>query len=157
MDWKEFLRPTIGKIIIFLILMGGLNYLVISTTYVAQQNKYLSSDEPCFGYAMNGFRNRFGLSINLEDITEFHCASGTPYIQYEIRGTDIQGRSFYAHHLGAGMAASGADQLDDSCLIINGNIIISEKFEGQQRNQYEGTCNFNSTGFPPPTSEYVFP
>ena len=34
MNWKEFIKPTIGKVVIFLVLMGGLNYLHISTTYV---------------------------------------------------------------------------------------------------------------------------
>lgn len=34
MKWKTFFRPTISKIILFLILMGGLNYLIISTTYI---------------------------------------------------------------------------------------------------------------------------
>ena len=34
MKWKEFLKPTVKKIILFAILMGGLNYLIISTTVV---------------------------------------------------------------------------------------------------------------------------
>jgi hypothetical protein len=34
MDWKTFFKPTIAKIIIFLLLMGGLNYLIISSTYI---------------------------------------------------------------------------------------------------------------------------
>ena len=34
MDWKNFFKPTIAKIIIFLLLMGGLNYWIISSTYV---------------------------------------------------------------------------------------------------------------------------
>ena len=35
MKWKEFLKPTVGKIVVFLILMGGLNFLIISTTIIA--------------------------------------------------------------------------------------------------------------------------
>ena len=35
MEWKEFFKPTIGKVIIFFILMGGLNYLIISSIYVS--------------------------------------------------------------------------------------------------------------------------
>ena len=34
MDWKTFFKPTIAKIILFLLLMGGLNYWIISSTYV---------------------------------------------------------------------------------------------------------------------------
>lgn len=34
MNWKEFMRPAIGKMILFLILMGGLNYWIISTTFI---------------------------------------------------------------------------------------------------------------------------
>ena len=34
MGWRDFLKPTILKIVIFLLTMGGLNYLIISTTYV---------------------------------------------------------------------------------------------------------------------------
>ena len=34
MDWKTFFKPTVTKIIIFLLLMGGLNYLIISSTHV---------------------------------------------------------------------------------------------------------------------------
>ncbi len=34
MDIKGFLRPTLGKVGLFAILMGGLNYLWISGTYV---------------------------------------------------------------------------------------------------------------------------
>ncbi|MBI5061213.1 MAG: hypothetical protein HZB67_02770 [Candidatus Aenigmarchaeota archaeon] len=35
MNWKSFFKPTISKIIIFLILMGGLNYVLISGMTVA--------------------------------------------------------------------------------------------------------------------------
>ena len=31
MGWKEFSKPTIGKIILFIILMGGLNWWIISS------------------------------------------------------------------------------------------------------------------------------
>ncbi len=34
MGWKTFLRPTIGKVVLFLLLMGGLNYLIISSTHI---------------------------------------------------------------------------------------------------------------------------
>jgi hypothetical protein len=34
MNWKEFFKPTVGKIILFIVLMGGLNYLIISTIHV---------------------------------------------------------------------------------------------------------------------------
>jgi len=34
MDWETFFKPTIERIVIFLMLMGGLNYLIISTTHV---------------------------------------------------------------------------------------------------------------------------
>ena len=34
MNFKEFLKPTIAKILLFIILMGGLNYYVISTTHI---------------------------------------------------------------------------------------------------------------------------
>jgi hypothetical protein len=34
MGWKNLFKPTITKIIIFLLLMGGLNYWVISSTRV---------------------------------------------------------------------------------------------------------------------------
>ncbi|MCK4730783.1 MAG: hypothetical protein KAT28_05690 [Candidatus Aenigmarchaeota archaeon] len=33
MDWKEFFKLTIGKIILFLVLMVGINYTIISETY----------------------------------------------------------------------------------------------------------------------------
>ena len=34
MEIKTFFNPTLTKIIIFLLLMGGLNYLIISSTHV---------------------------------------------------------------------------------------------------------------------------
>ena len=34
MSWKEFLRPTIGNVVLFLALMGALNYVWISGTHV---------------------------------------------------------------------------------------------------------------------------
>lgn len=34
MDWKNIVKPTITKIIIFLLLMGGLNYWIILSTHV---------------------------------------------------------------------------------------------------------------------------
>jgi hypothetical protein len=34
MDWKKLIKPTIGKIILFFILMGGLNILIIMTSRV---------------------------------------------------------------------------------------------------------------------------
>ena len=34
MNWKEFLKPDWIKIVIFVILMGGLNYFIISTTEI---------------------------------------------------------------------------------------------------------------------------
>lgn len=34
MDWKTFFKPTISKIILFLILMGGLNYWIISSIQI---------------------------------------------------------------------------------------------------------------------------
>ncbi len=34
MGWKEFFKPTLGKVILFIILMGGLNYQIISSTHV---------------------------------------------------------------------------------------------------------------------------
>ena len=34
MDWKAFFKPTITKIILFLLLMGGLNYWIISSTHI---------------------------------------------------------------------------------------------------------------------------
>ena len=43
MGCKEFFKPTIGKVILFLILMGGLNYLIISTTYVSDARIVIGS------------------------------------------------------------------------------------------------------------------
>ena len=34
MGWKTFFKPTIVKVAIFLLLMGGLNYLIISSTRI---------------------------------------------------------------------------------------------------------------------------
>lgn len=34
MNWKEFFKPTIGRIFLFLILMAGINYYLISTTMI---------------------------------------------------------------------------------------------------------------------------
>jgi len=34
MEWKEFLKPDWRKILIFVVLMGVLNYLIISTTVI---------------------------------------------------------------------------------------------------------------------------
>ena len=33
-NFKEFFKPTIANIILFLILIGGLNYLIISNTFI---------------------------------------------------------------------------------------------------------------------------
>ena len=33
MPWYDFLRPTMGKIVLFVILMGALNYYAISSGY----------------------------------------------------------------------------------------------------------------------------
>jgi len=35
MNLKDFFKPTLGKVIIFLILMVGLNYWIISSTFVS--------------------------------------------------------------------------------------------------------------------------
>ncbi len=34
MEWKNLFRPTIAKIVLLAALMGGINYFLISTTYV---------------------------------------------------------------------------------------------------------------------------
>jgi len=59
MKWKEFLKPTIGKIIIFLLLMGGLNFLIITTTIVT------------------GGRILVGLPLGFYPIGSFFCQPNT--------------------------------------------------------------------------------
>jgi len=53
MNWKEFLKPTIGKMILFLILMGGLNYWIISTTFILDARVLVGL--PLAFYPIGGF------------------------------------------------------------------------------------------------------
>ena len=53
MDWKKFLKPTVVKIILFLILMGGLNCLVISTTHILDAR--ILTGLPLGFYPIGGF------------------------------------------------------------------------------------------------------
>jgi len=43
MNWKEFFKPTIVKVVLFLILMGGLNYYIISTSDVLDARELFGS------------------------------------------------------------------------------------------------------------------
>ncbi|MCK4429188.1 MAG: hypothetical protein KAU95_02340 [Candidatus Aenigmarchaeota archaeon] len=116
-----------------------------------------SSNERCFKLSIDSMKDDFNIDFNLEKINKFHCAWGGLRLQYEVEGEDIHGRSFYVHYLTGGTAASGADYVENKCLIINNEKIVAIAHAGRNRKEYEASCKFDPTKQIEPESEYIFP
>lgn len=62
MDWKEFFKPSVGKVILFLILIGGLNYFVV----------------PIFFGGVSDARILVGVPLGFYPVGSFSCVGISP-------------------------------------------------------------------------------
>jgi hypothetical protein len=110
-----------------------------------------------FASAVQSGYSGFALpSFAFAKIDHFRCASQKGFDQYEASGIDNNGRTFYLHHAGGGMAASGADTYLDACYQQDGTVVQSIKLVGRDTEPQSGSCAWTS-GFPAaPVSEYEY-
>ncbi len=92
--------------------------------------------------------------FELHNVSHFRCASKKGFEQYEISGVDNSGHSFYVHHAGGGMAASGADSYLDHCYKKDGVVMKSVKFVGRNGSPQQGSCAFDKDFSVDPESSY---
>ena len=109
----------------------------------------------CVNNTFNVLPRVFNLSVDINDVDRIHCARYLAFRQYEVEGKTVDGRSFYAHSAGGGMAASGADSLRDRCLIVDNVRLISKMVTGRDSKESEGTCQWYNLDYAELNHEYV--
>lgn len=110
----------------------------------------------CVNNTFNVLPRIFNLSVDINDVDRIHCARYLAFRQEEVKGKTVDGRSFYVHSAGGGMAPSGTDSLWDRCLIVDNVILTSKKVTGRDSKESEGTCHWYNLDYAELKHEYVF-
>jgi hypothetical protein len=141
---KRIILITISMLmlgaVIFLITKRPTTFPPKNVACVDQAFEHIENVKLREGYGMSDF------SFLNENVSEMHCAATRGMMFYEVSGTDAVGSTFYLHAIAGGMAASGADMVDDICYKKDGKTVTAFRRTGREATNETSTCS-HENGF----------
>lgn len=150
--YVQLINTTMKKTIIITLVFALVILVSCGTTPLA----FPYADNECFERMMGILETEYNLDVSAHQFTKVRCESGLPYFQFEVDGYTKDGK-IHAHYAVSGMAASGADSVEDMCLIVNHEIVISKRLTGRENKETDGSCAWDDNIVIEKRLEYIFP